>query len=231
MFPETELKLRQDICHIAKLMYAREFIGGPAGNISARLDEDRFLLSPSIPFKQMLTPDQLIIIDSAGKKVGPHTDANRELNPTSEVPMHLAAYRTRPDANGVVHGHPSYCVALTAAGKQIRSQVLTEAMLFLGEIGVARYATPTTEELGDKVAEVVSDHDCVILPYHGVIVVGKDVWSAAAKLEVLEQAAQINCLVNQMGGEKPIAREHVQAMLELRKKMGMDLPSDTNLLK
>jgi L-fuculose-phosphate aldolase len=231
MFSETERKLREDICRIAKMMYAREFIGGPAGNISARLDEDRFLLTPSVPFKQLLSPEQLIIIDSEGRKVGPHTDANRDLTPTSEVPMHLAAYNTRAEVGGVLHGHLSYCVALTAAGKTIRPQVLTEAMLFLGDIGVADYATPTTQQLGDNVAKVVVDHDCVILPYHGVIVAGRDVWAAAAKMEVLEQAAQINCLVNQIGGEKPLAREHIAGMLALREKMGMNLPSDTNLLE
>lgn len=230
MFSDKERKLREDICQVAKMMYAREFIGGPAGNISARLDDDRFLLTPSLPFKQLHSPEQLIIIDSTGKKVGPHTDANRDLTPTSEVPMHMAAYHTRPDVGGVLHGHLSYCVALTAAGKTIRPQVLTEGMLFLGDIGVADYATPTTQELGDNVAAVVVDHDCIILPYHGVIVVGADVWAAAAKMEVLEQTAQINCLVNQMGGEKPMSRQRIAGMLALREKMGMNLPSDTNLL-
>ena len=231
MFSETELKLRRDICQVAKMMYAREFIGGPAGNISARLDEDRFLLTPSIPFKQLLEPEQLIIIDSTGEKVGPHTDVNRDLTPTSEVPMHLAAYKTRPDVGAVLHGHLSYCVAMTAAGKTIRPHVLTEGMLFLGDIGVADYATPTTQALGDNVAKVVVDHDCVILPYHGVIVASTDLWAAAAKMEVLEQTAQINCLVNQMGGEKPMPREHIAGMLALREKMGMNLPSDANLLE
>jgi len=230
MFSDKERKLREDICQVAKMMYAREFIGGPAGNISARLDEDRFLLTPSKPFKQLLTPEHLIIIDSTGVKVGPHTDANRDLTPTSEVPMHLAAYNNRPDVGAVLHGHPSYCVAMTAAGKTIRPHVLTEGMLFLGDIGVADYATPTTQELGDNVGKVVVDHDCVILPYHGVIVAGADLWTALAKLEVLEQTAQINCLVNQMGGEKPMPRENIEGMLALREKMGMNLPSDANLL-
>ena len=121
-------------------------------------------------------------------------------------------------------------VAMTAVGKTIRPHVLTEGMLFLGDIGVADYATPTTQELGDNVGKVVVDHDCVILPYHGVIVAGTDLWTALAKLEVLEQTAQINCLVNQMGGEKPMPRRNIEGMLALREKMGMNLPSDANLL-
>ena len=228
---EDHQPLREAVCCIAKMMYGREFIGGPSGTISARLEEDRFLFTPSVPFKQLLEPEQLIIVDGDGRKVGPDAGPAEDLQPTSETPMHLAVYRARPDVGGVVHAHPSYCVALTAAGKPIRPHVLTEAMLFVGDVGMAEYATPTTAELGKKVAAVVVDHDCVVLPYHGVIVAGSDVWKAYAKLEVLEQAAQINCLVNQMGGEKPLEREHVAAMLKLRVQMGMNLPSDSSLLE
>lgn len=221
---------REDMCCIAGMMYAKRFLCGPAGNISARIGSERILMTPSVFFKQKLTPEQLIVVNMQGEKVDPVTDANRDLNPTSELPMHLAAYRERPDVGGVVHAHPSYCVALTVAGKEIRSQVLTEAMLFLGKIGVAGYATPTTGELGEAVARVVRGHDCVVLPYHGVIVAGKDMWDAYAKLEVLEQAAEINCLVNRMGGEIPLAKEHVEEMMKLREEMGMKMPGDTELL-
>jgi L-fuculose-phosphate aldolase len=223
-------KLREDICTIAGMMYAKELLCGPAGNISARIDDERILMTPSAYFKQRLAPEQLIVVNMQGKKVEPITDASRDLGPTSEVPMHLAIYRERPDVRGVVHGHPSHCVALTVAGKEIRSQVLTEAMLFLGKVGIADYATPTTAELGDAVGRVVRKTDAVVLPYHGVIVAGKDVWDACAKIEVLEQAAQINCLVNQMGGEIPLAAENVRRMMELREKMGMSLPGDAELV-
>jgi ribulose-5-phosphate 4-epimerase/fuculose-1-phosphate aldolase len=54
-------------------------------------------------------------------------------------------------------------------------------------------------------------------------------WDAYAKLEVLEQAAQINCLANQMGGEIPLAEEHVRQMMELREEMGMTMPGDAGL--
>ncbi|MCF7849453.1 MAG: class II aldolase/adducin family protein [Kiritimatiellales bacterium] len=229
--PVNEQQLREDMCEIARMMAAKGFICGPAGNISARLGDDRYLLTPTMFFKQKLKPEQLIIINGQGEKVGPETDATREMKPTSEVPMHLGIYKTRPDIGGVVHAHPVNCVALTAAGKPFRPQVLTEGMLFLGAIGVAEYATPTTQELGDRVAETVVDHDCVVLPYHGVIVGGSDMWDALAKLEVLDQVAEICGKVNAMGGEVPLDRKHVAGMLELRKKYGMNRDSDCDLLE
>jgi len=225
----NEQQLRQDMCKVLDMMYRRKFIGGPAGNISVRLGEDRFMMSPSTHFKHLLKPEQMIIINSAGEKIE-ETAANRGLGPTSEVPMHLAAFLNRPDVGGVVHGHPNNCVALSAAGKEVRSQVLTEAMLFLGKIRHIPFATPTTQELGDKVAEHIVDYDSLVLPYHGTLTVGKTIWDAYALLELLEQAAEINCLVQSCGGEIPIGKDRIESMIELRKKYDMHKPSDLELL-
>ena len=103
-------------------------------------------------------------------------------------------------------------------------------MLFLGSVAVADYATPTTPELGTTVAAKVKDHNCIILPHHGAFVAGKTVWDAYSNLEVLEFAAEVNCLIYSMGENKPIAPEHKKEILELRAKMGMALPSDKELL-
>jgi L-fuculose-phosphate aldolase len=227
---EKEKQLREDICQIARMMYDKDLISGPAGNISARLDENTFLLTPSMPFKQFMTPDQLITVNLDGEKCGTETEANKNLKPTSEVPMHLEAYKIRPDIQGIVHAHPAYVVALTSAGKKFRSEVQTEAMLFLGSVAEADYATPTTAALGTTVAAKVKDHNCIILPHHGAFVAGKTVWDAFSNLEVLEFAAKVNYLVYSMGGDKPIAPEHKKEILGIREKMGMALPSDKNLL-
>jgi len=231
MFSEKEKRLREAICQVARMMYDREMLGGPAGNISARLDEETILLTPSKPFKQMLQPDEIIRINMQGQKVGPHTFANRDMRPTSEVPMHMAVYRSRPDVGGCVHGHPRHCIALTAAGRTIRPHVMTESVLFLGNIGTADYATPTTQELGDNVEQVVAQCDCVLLPYHGAIVAGRDVFDACSKLEVLELCAQINTTIASFGEEKPLANEHIEDILRLRQEMGMARESDSQLLE
>lgn len=230
MITEKEKQLREDICKIAKMMYEKDFISGPAGNISARLDENTFLLTPSMPFKQFMTPDQLITVDLEGNKCGVETEANKNLKPTSEVPMHLEAYKLRPDLNGIVHAHPAYTVALTSAGKKFNPKVQTEAMLFLGSVGVADYATPTTAKLGEVVAEKVPHYNTIILPYHGAFVAGKTVWDAYSNLEILEYAAKVNYLVYSMGSEAPLHQDHVEEMLSLRAKWGMALPSDKELL-
>ena len=77
-------------------MYERGLIVATDGNISARLNDNTVLITPSGLCKGLMTPDQLITIDMAGRKVGPDTAANKDLKPTSEITMHLEAYNSVP---------------------------------------------------------------------------------------------------------------------------------------
>lgn len=225
-----ETQLREQICSICKMMYDRGYIGGPAGNVSARLSETRYLITPSIPFKQLLRPEQMLIVDQSGAKTGPETDAVRGLKPTSEVFMHLEIYQQRPDVGAVVHAHPTFCVALTSAGKPMNTQVLTEGMIFLGSVPTAEFGAPTTQELVDSISELVKTHDAVLLSHHGALTLGKTLLEAYARMEVLEQVAQVQSVVEQLGGMKRLPDVQVRKILEVRKKMGMSLTSDEELL-
>ena len=114
--PDREHALREQIVRIGRLMYDRGLIVANDGNISARLDGGRILCTPSGVSKGMLTPEQLLIVDMEGRRVGLTNSANRALSPTSETALHLEAYRQRPDVGGVVHAHPPITVALSIAG-------------------------------------------------------------------------------------------------------------------
>jgi L-fuculose-phosphate aldolase len=225
-----ETQLREEICLICKMMYERGYIGGPAGNVSARLTEEHVLITPSIAFKQFLKPEQILLVDFNGNKKDTSNEAALNLKPTSELFMHLEIYRQRADINGVAHAHPSYCVALTSAGVPMDTQVLTEGMIFLGAVPTAEFGTPTTQELVDSISELVKTHDAVLLPHHGALTLGKTLLDAYARMEVLEQVAQVQHLVEQLGGLKRLSIAQLQKILSVRKKMGMALPSDDELL-
>jgi L-fuculose-phosphate aldolase len=225
----NESQIRKDICRICGLLYSRGLIRGPSGNVSARLGEDRILLTPGGTMKFDLTPDQLITVNFDGEKVEPITSANKNLKPTSELAMHMEVYRRRADVGGVVHAHTSHAVALTVAGQPLRTQVLTEGMLFLGFVPTAPYGTPTTTELSDSIIEYISDHDAILLPYHGSITFGHDVWQAFSRTEVLEQVAEIQSYITPFE-EKPLSKTNIQKMIHLRRKYHHSLASDQKLL-
>jgi L-fuculose-phosphate aldolase len=113
--PSLEVQLREQICEIGRLMRQHNYIDATSGNISARLDADAILCTPSGVAKSNLTPDHLIVVNMAGEKVGAATAANRDLHPTSEILMHLECYRQRPDVNGMVHAH--CCRAYSRGGQ------------------------------------------------------------------------------------------------------------------
>ena len=113
---DRDRALREEIVRVGRLMYERGLVVAADGNISARLDEAHMVCTPTGLCKGMMTPDQLIVVDTEGRKVGPSTAANYDLRPTSEVFMHLEAYRQRPDIGAVVHAHPPITVALSIAG-------------------------------------------------------------------------------------------------------------------
>lgn len=218
-----ELELRQSIVQIGRLMYEKGLILASDGNISARLGHGRILLTPSGLHKGLLEPDQLIIVDEAGKKIG----GPRELTPTSELPMHLEAYRQRPDVTAVVHAHPPYAVALSIAGISMAECLLPEAVVFLGSIPTTTYATPSSQENARVVRELIGHHDGLVLQRHGSLTVGNSPMQAFMRLETLERNAFIGYLLATLGVHSPMPPAEVEKLLLMRRQMGLSRPGET----
>jgi L-fuculose-phosphate aldolase len=219
--PDREHALREQIVRIGRLMYDRGLIVANDGNISARLDEGRILCTPSGVSKGMLTPEQLLIVDMEGRRVGLTTSANRTLSPTSETAMHLEAYRQRPDVGGVVHAHPPITVALSIAGISLADCMLPEVIVNLGLVPTTDYATPASRENVDAIRNLVGTHDGIILQRHGALTVGRDPWQAFMRMEFMEQAAQVTLILQQLGKGEPLPPDQVQKLLAQRQKMGL----------
>jgi L-fuculose-phosphate aldolase len=222
----TERRLREQICHIGELMHRFQYIDGASGNISARLDDERVLATPSGLAKGFMQPDQLIVVDREGNKVGRGAEANRDLKPTSEILMHLEAYKKRPDVRGVVHAHPPTAVALTIAGISLQQCVVPEAVVILGLVPTTPYATPSSAENRDAISQLITQHDALMLAYHGSLTVGPDVWTAYLRLESLEHTAKILYMAHQLGGFTPLPPEQVQKLLDTRQQLGLLRPGD-----
>jgi L-fuculose-phosphate aldolase len=174
----------------------------------------------------MMTPEQLIVVDMEGHKVGPVTAANRDLRPTSEVFMHLEAYRQRPDIGGVVHAHPPITVALSIAGVSLADCMLPEVIVNLGLVPTTDYATPASAENVSAIRTIIRTHDGMILQRHGALTVGRDPWEAYMRLESLEQVARITLILQQLGRGQPLPPEQVEKLLDQRRKMGLAHPGE-----
>jgi L-fuculose-phosphate aldolase len=173
-----------------------------------------------------MTPDQLIVVDAEGRKVGPSTAANYDLRPTSEVFMHLEAYRQRPDIGAVVHAHPPITVALSIAGVSLADCMLPEVIVNLGLVPTTEYATPASEENVRAIRNIIADHDGMILQRHGTLTVGRDPWEAFMRLESLEQIARITLILQQLGRGEALPPEQVEKLLAQRQQMGLAHPGE-----
>ena len=224
---DSERDLRQMICHVGQLMHQRGAVDGTGGNISARLAEDRVLVSPSGLATGFLEPDQLVIINFAGERVDAPNDANAKLRPTSESSMHLECYRQRDDVMAVVHAHPPTAIALTLAGFDFQQCLIPEMVVLLGMVPTAPYSTPSSIENRDAISHLIREHDVIMLSNHGSLTVAKTLWDAYLLLESLEHNAGIIHRALQLSDElKTIPADQIEKLVAYREQFGLLRPGD-----
>jgi len=221
----NERHLRAEIVRIGQLMHARGLLCGFEGNLSARLDDERLLMTPSGLHKGLMREEQLLVVDLAGRVVVA-SEATRGLRPTSELPMHLEAYRRRPDVRAVVHAHPPITVALSIAGVPMDTPLLPEVIVLLGLIPTTDYAMSSSDEGAAAIRQLIAGHDAIILQRHGTLTVGATLTAAFMRLETVEQNARIHFMLAQLGADNPLAAHEVRKLLQLRRAMGLERAGD-----
>lgn len=213
--------LREEMVQVARLMYDKGLICASDGNISVRLSKNRFLITPSGLHKAFLKPEQILVVNEMGTRVDAPIPANAALKVTSELPMHLEAYRQRPDVEAVVHAHPPIAVSLSIAQIPLNEYLLPEAIVFLGKIPITPYATPSTKENAEAVRIPIRYHDALVLERHGSLTVGGSVMEAFMRLETLEQHARIAYMTTLLGNRRPLEQKQVDKLLAMRAEMGL----------
>jgi L-fuculose-phosphate aldolase len=191
------------------------------GNISVRLGADRLLMTPANVSKGFMTPDMMVVTDLEGTLISGAPGRK----PSSEILMHLVAYRERPDVNAVVHAHPPLSTGFAVAGIPLDRAVLAEVVTTLGAIPIAAYGTPSTSELASTVAPYVRAHDGLLLANHGALALGADLFAAYYKMETIEHFARISLVARMLGREHLLSREEVDRLQALRGRYGIAAPA------
>jgi L-fuculose-phosphate aldolase len=192
-----------DICH---RLYAKGFVTAMDGNVSVRLENGNFLTTRTSVNKGMVTAEDLVEVDPNGQPI------TSDLQPSTELGMHLYIYSQRPDINAVVHAHPTYATGFAVARQSLSDCVLPEVIVGLGAIPVAEYATPSTNEVADSLAPFVAKSEAILLANHGVVTFGKDLYDAYFKMEKVEHAAHITFVARMLGGERVLSAEDISKL-------------------
>ena len=141
--------------------------------------------------------------------------------PTSEMKMHLAVYRQRPDVQALVHAHPPTATGFATSRIRLDQDViLPEAVFGLGRIGFSEYGTPTTEQVPEAVSREIAACDALLLANHGALTVGASVMQAYYRMETLEMCARIRLVTNQLGGPAALSEPEIEELFQIRQQRG-----------
>ncbi len=223
--PDADLsRLRRQLVDVGARLYASGLVIASDGNLSLRVGEDHFLVTPSGLAKGDLRTEQLLLVDGQGRMLDPEGTHRLGLRATSELAMHLEAYRQRPDVGAVIHAHPPKLIAMSFIPGGLDAGILPEALLHLGLPPVLPYALPASDEGARTIREAIGQHDALVLSRHGSLTVGSDLWQAFRRTEVLEQWAQI-CWSLQAAGQTDLSTLRLSAaragqLLAARRALG-----------
>jgi L-fuculose-phosphate aldolase len=208
---ESELQLRELICEVGRRAYMRQMGAANDGNMSILLDDGSLLCTPTGVSKGFMSPDMICRVDREGAPLG-----HNARRPSTEIRLHLRVYDRRKDVRAVVHAHPLYATVHAICGKPLVQQVMPESTMFLGEVPLAPYGLPSTDELSDAISPYLDRCDALLLESHGALTYGGDLMSAYFKMEALEYYAKVTYLAASYGGPKEFTQEQVDRLLEVR---------------
>jgi 3-dehydro-4-phosphotetronate decarboxylase len=157
--------VRKELQQTGKYMMEYELAWGNSGNISARSDGDRYLITASGTFLGELDDLDLIECDLAGNSYG--TEGRKA---SKETPMHRAVYESRPEIKAVLHASPFYSTLVAASKIDIPTNWFIETMYYLEKVERVPYYHPGSEALGEGVREKAKLANVLLLENHGVLV-------------------------------------------------------------
>lgn len=173
---------RADVVRTARRMVADGLVVGTSGNVSCRVG-DLVAVTPTGTDYDTMEPADVAVVDLDGRLV------DGALRPTSELPLHLAAYRDH-GAGAVVHTHSTAATALSLLRTEV-PLVHYQVAMFGGPVLVARYATFGTEELRDNASAALRGRTAVVLAHHGTLTTGPDLRGAYDRARQLEWVCDV----------------------------------------
>ena len=212
----SDYEAKKQIIAIGKRMYDKGFVASNDGNISCRVGPNTIWTTPTGVSKGFMTPDMLVKMNFDGKVL------MGKLKPSSEVKMHLRVYNENPDVMAVTHAHPPVATSFAIAGISLDRAILPEAVVNLGSVPIAHYATPGSQDVPDSIAPNCNTHNAVLLANHGALSWGKDLTEAYHRLESLEYYATVLMYTGRIiGRANELSCSQVNELIDIREKLGI----------
>jgi L-fuculose-phosphate aldolase len=209
---KSERQHREDICRYGKMLHERGFVAATDGNLSVRLENGNILVTPTGMCKGTMETDDMVIVSPEGQVV------SGQRGVTSEIGMHLLIYQRRPDIQAVVHAHPPTATGFAACGQALDQPLVSEIVVALGCVPLAKYATPGTPELAENLGPLILDYDAILMANHGVVTYAEELEKAYMKMETVEHFAKISVVCQMLGTPQLLDDAEVNKLLLARRK-------------
>jgi len=190
----NEAILRKKLILIARKAYEHRLMTGTWGNLSARVDGNKILITPSGFEKDLLKASDLLLMNLDGKIL------RGKWNPSIETPMHTHIYRVRDDVHGIVHTHSHYATVFAVRGELIPPLTVEFAAVIGHEIPVTKYVRAGTKEAAEETVKTLGNGRAVLLKNHGVVAVGESIEEAYHVALLVEEEARTYYLMKLLGG-------------------------------
>jgi L-fuculose-phosphate aldolase len=211
--------LKLQICDIGRRLWQRAYVDGNGGNICVRVGDDLALCTPTLVSKGFMKPEDMCLVDFEGAQL---FGVKKR---TSEILMHLQMMQRQPKDVASVHCHPPYATAFAVAGVEPPTCMIPEFEVF-ASVAIAPYRTPGTPEMGKLVADLVDQHNMILMANHGVVSWSHlSVEDAYFKMEILEAYCRTVLVASQLG--RPVntmTATQLQDLLTIKQNLGIPDP-------
>lgn len=201
--------LKKELIEYGKLCGEKNFTPGVSGNLSARYG-DKILITSSGSANGYLCEDEFSLIDFDGHVV----DGNPKAS--SEKMLHVAFYKMRKDINYIIHVHSPYLCTFASCGKALDEPLMAENIFYFGQIPLAEYGLPSSEDLVQKTARYFDKYDSVLMANHGFITGAATIKEAYLKLELAESYAQVVFNSKLLGGAVMLNQKQIEEIFTLK---------------
>ena len=212
-------RLKEQICEMGRRQWQREYVDANGGNMAIRVGTDIALCTPASVSKGFMKPEDMCLVDFEGNQLA------GEKPRTSEILMHLAMMKRQPRAMATCHCHPPTATGFAIAGVVPPTRMIPEYEIY-ATTAIAPYHTPGQPEMGELIADLVDQHNIILMTNHGVVSWSHlDIEDAYFKMEIVEAYCRTILVTAQLGvPPKTIAPHFVVELLKRKKGLDIDDP-------
>jgi len=215
--------LREAVVVACRELARNELTYGTSGNVSVRIGERRFLITPTGAAFDSLKPDDIALMDFDGRWFG-------GCRPSSEWRFHRDIFKSRHEAGAIVHTHSRNATALACTGRGIPAFHYMVAAAGGADIRCAPYFTFGTQELSEAAITALDGRNACLLANHGCIAVGADLLCAVALAGEVENLATQYRIALSLGEVRILDDGEMRRVIEKFRTYGTQAATDPDLV-